>query len=158
MFKRGFVLWEVVVGTAILAAFALGLTAAFQSALKLNSLNLHLTQANFLLAEGIEAVRLMRDNGWAANIAALSVNTDYFLSYDMGSNLWRSTNINVFVGGLFERKFRLAAVYRDGSQNIVPSGTLDASSKKLDVTVSWRQGAATTTRTVSTYLTDLFIN
>ena len=158
MFKRGFVLWEVVVGTAILAAFALGLTAAFQSALKLNNLNLHFTQANFLLAEGVEAVRLMRDNGWDANIGALSVDTDYFLTYNTANNLWQSTAANVFLDGLFERKFRLSAVYRDGSQNISPTGTLDANSKKLDLTVSWRQGAATTTRTISTYLTDLFVN
>ncbi len=70
---------------------------------------------------------------------------------------WEVVSENIFIDGIFERKFVLEDVNRDSDGRIVesPSGTLDAGTKKLTAYVSWQKSSATTTRSITTYLSDI---
>jgi len=112
-------------------------------------------QASLLLEEGLETARFLRDASWA-NVSVPATGTTYYLTWS-GTNWATSTTANVYVDGRFERTLRLDDVYRDGSDDIVPSGgTLDVGTRKATVTVSWWDRTATSTRTISTYLTNIF--
>jgi len=112
-------------------------------------------QAALLLEEGVEAVKIMRDTNWTNNIATLTASTTYRLSFSGGT--WTTSVTNTFIDGIFDRTIAVYDVYRDGSDNITTSGgVLDPDTRKLTVFVSWWNQGATTTRTISTYVTKLF--
>lgn len=157
IYNKGFSLVEIVVGAAVCLIVIVGLSGAFSLILKLSLANTTKVQASFLEEEGIEAVRILRDNSWAGNIATQTSGVPFFLSFTSGT--WATSTRNVFVDNLFERKVTLTSVYRDGSQNIVSSGgTLDPKTMQATVSVSWLSGGATTTKSLSTYITNIFNN
>jgi Tfp pilus assembly protein PilV len=157
-YQSGISLVEVVVGAAIITSFLLAALVAFQSGLILNGRNVRLAQATFLAEEGVEALKLMRDTSYSTKVAALSAGTTYYLEFAGGT--WLATTTNVYPSVGFERRFVLSAVSRDNStKDIVTSGgSVDASTTKAVVTVAWREGTGTTTRSISTYITNLFSN
>lgn len=154
--KKGFGLVEAMVGVVIISLFFGALTSVGHLSNRLARENTYTTQAAFLLEEGMEAVRLMRDRSWAGEIASLTPEQNYYFVFTGGS--WHSSSNNIFIDNFFERKFTLANVYRDGSDDIAPSGTLDPNTKKIVVTVSWWDKTATTSRTLSAYIANLFDN
>ncbi len=151
-------LLEIVVGSAIILSFFIGVMYVFGQMTRLSTFNLESLQASFLLTEGVEAVKTIRDLGWQSNIAPLTSGTDHFLIFDSVNNTWLTTTDNLYIDNKFERRFTLDDVYRDGNQDIAGSGTLDPETKKLSVSVAWSNHGATTTKSISTYLTDLFDN
>ncbi|MFA6536660.1 MAG: prepilin-type N-terminal cleavage/methylation domain-containing protein [Candidatus Paceibacterota bacterium] len=153
--SRGFSLLEIVIATAILATVLLGSVGALTLAIKIASANTAKIQAAYLAEEGVEAVRILRDNGWAANIASQA--SPFYLSFN--GTTWQATSVNQYVDGIFERKVTLSSIYRDGSKKIVWSGgTLDTNAKKITVEVSWLSAGATTTKSISTILANIFNN
>ena len=133
----GFTLVEVLFACAIMTTVILSLMLSAQKGITLSSKALRQTQASFLLEEGAEAVRSIRDNNWST-ISALTVNTTYYLSYNNGTNVWTlSTTPITFIDSFFNRTVVFSDVYRDSSDDIASSGTLDPSIKKVDVKVSW---------------------
>jgi Tfp pilus assembly protein PilV len=155
--NRGFSIVEAIVASALCLGVLLGIAGAFSATLQSAFNNTPRVQASFLEEEGLEAVRVLRDNGWAANIAAKSTATNLYLTFTGGT--WQWTATNTFVDSTFERKVVLDSVNRDGSQNIVSSGgSVDNAIRKVTVTVSWRQGNATTSKSLVTYLTNIFNN
>lgn len=152
---RGFGLIEIIVGGAILATSLLGISAYYQQSLRVSHTTAEIVQASFLLEEGLETAKFFRDASWT-NVSAPTTGTTYYLTWS-GTNWATSTTANVYVDSTFERTLRLDDVYRDGSDDIVSSGgTLDVGTRKATVTVSWWDRTATTTRTISTYLTNIF--
>lgn len=154
--QSGFGIVEILVASVIISLVLVGLHATTVQALRLVQQSTKRTQAAFLAEETIEVLRLKRDSGWTSSLGTLSTATDYFLEFD--GSAWNITTTNTFVDDLFERKFALEAVYRDGNDDIAGSGTLDPRTKKVTVTVSWHAQTGTTTQSVSTYITDLFGN
>ncbi len=154
--QRGFGVVEVLVAAVIVSLVLVGLHSAAVQSLRLIRLSTERTQAAFLLEETVEALRALRDDSWSSNIDSLSVGTDYYLEWNGG--VWVVTTTNIFIDDVFERKFVLEDVNRDANDDIVPSGTLDSGTKLITVTVAWRTNSATTTQTVSTYITDMFSN
>lgn len=152
--RRGFGLLEIVIGLAVITVFLFGVLAVARLSSRLSQENTNNIKAAFLLEEGTEAVRVLRDAGWQQNIVSLAAANDYYLSFDNGQ--WQATSSGVLIDGIFERKFRLENVYRDGQDRIADSGALDPDTKKVILSVSWLARGATTTKTLSTYLTDLF--
>ena len=156
-YKKGFTLLEVVVSTAVFLIVVPALTTTFVSSLKSSLSNTTKVQASFLGEEGLEAVRILRDNGWSANIAPQASGSNFYLTF--GGTTWSTTTANVYVNGMFERRLQLTDVYRDGAQNIVlGGGTLDVNTKKVKVFVSWFSGSGTTTKSLETLLTNIFKN
>ncbi len=157
----GFSLVEVMIGSSIILIGFFALISAFNGYLRIASANANTLQASLLAEEGIEAVRLLRDNGYAANISALSNDTNYYLSWN-GSG-WVATTTRILVDSLYERKFVLSAVNRDNATDRISTAasgvTVDTHARKATVTVSWlNQSRATTTVSLATYVTDIFSN
>lgn len=149
--NKGFGLIEIVVGVSILAVSLVGIGAVAQRSLALSRASLQETQANFLLEEGSEVVRFFRDTAWV-NISGLSTTTTYYLTY---GTKWATTTTLTKVDNVFTRSITVADVKRDVNDDIASSGTYDAGTKKISVTLSWPNGIATSTKTVQFYLTDI---
>ena len=105
----------------------LSVGVAFQNSLKASRAIGKRVQASFLAEEGIEALRMLRDNDWQ-NISDLS---------DGGIIIWfglqalgpQAPKI-LFIDETFERKFTVLNTYRDGNDDIAQSGSLDSNTKK----------------------------
>lgn len=146
---------ELVVAVAIVAVFVVVVANSYAVLLRLAFSNTQKIKAVFLLEDTLEAVKFLKTANWQEHIQPLQSESDYFLSFN--GNSWAVSDENVFIDGLFERKFILEDVYRDGAGQIVDpaSGNLDESTKKVTAFVSWQKGSATTTRLMSTYIAEL---
>lgn len=152
----GFSLVEAIVGISIFSVFIFSSMLAMQLSQKTASESVRNIQTSFLLEEGVDAVKILRDSSWGSNIANLAVGTNYYLNYN--GTIWVSSSANVYIDGIFERKFVLSNVYRDANDDISSSGTLDAGTKKATISVSWLGRTGTTTKNASFYITNLFSN
>ena len=153
----GLTLVEVLVATSIILVFLLAFFGAYNLYLRAAFSNGEVVKAIGLAEEGVEALRFIRDSSWSIKIVPLSLDTDYYLIFQGGE--WQTSSTNIFVDNLFERKVRLSAVYRDASRDIVSSGgTLDPDTRLVISSVSWLKAGATTTKSISTYLTNIFAN
>lgn len=115
-------------------------------------------RAAFLAEEGLEAVRILRDTSFTANIAPLNLAQDYYLTFTAGAWQLGATPAPL-VDNIFDRRVVLSAVYRDSSDAITTTGgTLDPNTKKITVQVSWSHRGRQATNAISTYLTNLFSN
>lgn len=154
--KRGFGLVEAVVAISMVAGFIVALAAVNTIYVKISFSQNSKIQAAFLAEEGMEAMRFARDAGWDANIAPLSNGAEYYLAFT--GAFWQATTVPNYLGA-FDRRIRLEAVNRDANDDIVSSGgALDPNTRLITSTVSWSERGATSTKMVSTYLTDLFAN
>lgn len=156
--KRGMSLVEVVIGATIVLVGFLSLVGVYNVYLRNGFQNINKVQAALLAEEGIEALRLIRSTSWTGQIAPLSVGSPYYFLWN-GSG-WVSSTSNIFIDGIYERKFVVSSVSRDASGKIVTSGGAnDSGTKKMTVTVSWRTPkGATTSLSIATYLTNIFSN
>ena len=115
-------------------------------------------QALYLLEEGVEAMRFMRDQGYTVNIAP-NVNTGtFYLAPTTGG--FEATSTAQTDLGAFTRTVSLARVFRRNSDNdIVPQSSsdpkaIDPDTALLTVSVTWPEGTIST----QTYITDLYDN
>ncbi|HPS21417.1 MAG TPA: hypothetical protein PLO44_01255 [Candidatus Paceibacterota bacterium] len=151
--KLGFMLIEVLVAISIITASTLAAMAVAQKSIVLSYRSVNTAQASFLLEEGAEAIRILRDDSWA-NISSLNTGTDYYLEFTGAT--WVLTTSSAQIDE-FTRKINIADVYRDAvSGNISESGNLDAGTKLVTITVSWNEGTNTVSKTLSLYITDIF--
>jgi len=151
---HGFGLIEIVIGSAIFALSILGISSYYQQALQVSQKTGKFVQAGFLLEEGMEIAKYFRDTSWT-NISGATPGATYYLSWNGSS--WATSTTNIFIDGIFERTLIIDNVNRDSNDDIVSGGgTLDAGTKKATVSVSWNDRGATTTKTISTYLTNFF--
>jgi len=152
--NEGLTLVEVLIATSIISAFLLALFGVHNLYLKTALSNGEVIKATGLAEESLEVMRFLRDSSWSANIAPLSLDVDYGLVFDAG--VWQVTADNIWIDDTFERTITLSAVYRDSSGDIISSGgTLDPDTLLLVSNVSWSNRGATTTKSISTYLTNL---
>src|SRR3989338_6008984 len=93
--NKGFLLVEVMVAVSIIAVSIMAVMAVAEKSVFLSRQALHGTEAAFLLEEGAEAVRVLRDNGWS-NISALSPATAYYPLFSDGT--WRLSSARSQVG------------------------------------------------------------
>lgn len=159
--KGGFALIEIIVGASIMLVVLTGIISGYGGYLRATARNTLSLQATYILEEGIEATRILRDFGWSANIAALTTGATYYFSWN--GTRWVTTAVPVVIDGAFTRTLVLSPVYRDANQDIAGGGSLDVNTKKATVTVSW--GSTTTpnvyaggTKSLSVYITNLFNN
>jgi len=165
-YRTGFTLVEIVVGVGMLTMFLGANFLYFRKVLDVSQQTTRHIQSGFLLEEGVEAVKLLRDKGWGANIATLTNGTKYYFTWDSINREWDVTTTPQLVENLFTRYFILAAVYRNvGTDNIVPASVgapdvLDTGTKKVVVTVVWplRSSTVTSTSSVETYISNIFNN
>lgn len=151
--KQGFMLIEVVVATAIIIVSVLVAMSVTQKSVYVSRQALHTSQASFLLEEGAEVVRILRDSNWT-NISSLTAGTNYYPTY---SSSWSLSTISSNVGS-FTRTVTLTSVSRDATTgDIVSSGGVDdVGTKLITVNVSWLEGGVTLNKSLSFYIMDIF--
>lgn len=133
--------------------------SAATKGIQLSNQALRQTQASFLLEEGAEAVKSIRDASWAT-ISGLTLGTNYYMTFNTGTNTWSlGTTPLGTIDGLFTRTVVLSGVSRDSNDDIVTSGGTydDARTKKVTVSVSWPlSDASTSSKDLSFYISDIF--
>lgn len=156
--KNGSGLIEILIAVFIFSIILGSLITASNKYLSGASDNLKSTKAAYLAEEGIEAIKIIRDTNWST-ISNLADNTNYYLYWNTSSstnNTWSATTTASTIDSIFTRTVVLNNVYRDSNGRIVTSGgTLDANTEKVTVTISWKAKAATTTKSISTYITNI---
>ena len=155
--SRGFGVIEIIVAAAIMGIVIFSVTQVGILAFRLSRLSAERTEAVFLLQDAAEAVRFFRDDSWTTRIAALSVGTAYFLTFD-GANYALTSVEPPFIDGKFSRVIVMSGVNRNAQSDISDTGTNDPLTKKFKVEVSWFNRTATTTEEMEFYLTNLFNN
>ena len=155
---NGFSLIEIVLGIGMLTVSLVSITSYYKKVLDVSNDTTRHIQSGFLLEEGLESVKMLRDQSWTTKIAALSTTTSYYL-YWSGTQ-WTSTTSSQLIENTFVRSFQLTDVKRDASDNIANVGTYDAGTKKLTVYVAWSHKGTkrVATDTAETYITNLFNN
>lgn len=158
--QKGFMLVEVVIASAIIVIITFAIVSAAQKGIALSQRALHESQASYLLEEGAEVVKIVRDNNWTT-FAALTLGINYYYTYDNASNTWSLTTVAPVpstIDSLFTRTVVFSSVNRDSAtEDIVTSGgVIDTRTKKVVVTVSWPYNGSTISKTLSYYVSDIF--
>jgi Tfp pilus assembly protein PilV len=152
--KKGFMMVEVIIATAIMLILVMATMSVVAKVISVSNRSLHFTQSAYLLDEGGEAIRIIRDNSWS-NISSASTNTDYYLVFL--DNTWTLSTTPVQID-LFTRTVNIFPVNRDTSLGyIVPSGgVLDVGTKLVKINVFWQESGQTISKSLSFYVSDIF--
>lgn len=151
----GFALIEVMIAAALISVVTISLLSYAQKGLGLSTRSIGQIQATLLAEEGAEAVKTIRDANWT-NISGLTLDTNYYLSYDNSSNVWSLNATPSVIDGMFTRTVVVSAVTRDSNYDIASSGTTDAGTKKVTITVSWQSPEGLNTKVLSLYIANIF--
>lgn len=153
--ERGLALIEGVVAVAIIGTALVSMVGVFHLFLRTALRTTPELKAVFLVEEGLEATRAIRDRDWTTEIASLALDAPYYLVFSGGQ--WEATTTATYVDGVYERLVRFASVNRDSDGRIVETGgTADSGTRQVTVTVSWSEGGATTTKSAQAYIMDQF--
>ncbi|MFH0891877.1 MAG: hypothetical protein V1867_03800 [Candidatus Falkowbacteria bacterium] len=151
--NKGQSVMEIVIALAVFVMFAASTAALILGGFSLLKRGEEYTIASALAREGVEAVRSVRDRDWdelAYSRSAVAVSGGQWALAGEGT----TETIGDYI-----RVIDFYPVYRDGSGNIAaaedPGASLDASSVKITVGISWETGQGTTESVErTTYLTD----
>lgn len=162
---KGFGLVEVLVASVIIGTALVALAAAGQLAFRSISKSAEQLQARFLAEEGLEVVRIMRDESWSDNIASREIDVAYYPVFATSTSDWSLTDTEQpLIDNTFERTVIFDEVYRrDSDDDIVPASsadekTIDQGTRKVTSRVLWEQATGTMSVEVETYITNLFGN
>jgi Tfp pilus assembly protein PilV len=150
--EQGFALIEVVVVVGLVGLAIFGVIGLAAQNVRLSRFALEETQASYLLEEGAEAVKAMRDENWAS-IEAFDTETLYYLDFNDGS--WTATTVASTIG-IFTRTVKFSEVYRDNNDDIALSGTVDNQTRLVTVNVEWASGGKSISQDLQLYITDFF--
>ena len=153
--KKGISLIEVIIASAIISVSMIYISNVYTNFLTLSLENTAKVQAVFILDEGVEALKTMRNYSWS-QIASTTVATDYYLVWQNAR--WQATTTKVIIDNTFVRKFIVSPVNRDAATlNIVQTGGLPNSDTKIiNLDVSWNYKGATSTKSTSFYIFNIY--
>lgn len=155
--KAGFGLIEVVIAAAIIAVGISGILAAYTAYERSAGTELGTVQATLLAEEGVEAAVALRDTSWSGTIGEATLGTPYLITWN--GSAWALTQTATETDHVFWRTVTFASVMRDGSDEIIASGgTTDPNTRLATVSVSWFFHNATSTVTLSRYVSNIFSN
>jgi Tfp pilus assembly protein PilV len=150
---RGVGLIEVVIGIGIFVLIIVSLLGTYRFLVRFSGTTSQTVKANYLLEEGLEVARVLRDANWDT-FAGLTSGTPYYLT--LSGSTWSTNATPSVIDGTYYRSITIHDVYRDGNHDIASSGTLDPDTYLVTATIAWSRAGATTTKTMSTYLANLF--
>lgn len=137
--ERGLTLVEVLVSATIITTFITALVGVFGLYMRESSSRVLEVKAIYLAEESIEMIKFLRSESWSENILSFSTTSETIDSH--------------------ERVVTLSDVYRNNDGDIVETGgTLDPGTKEVEVSVSWVGASGTSTRSIVTYITNLYDN
>lgn len=152
--EAGFGLVEIVVGTLVIVLITSSLYGFFVQAIQVEHQTVNTIRANYLLLEAVDAVRILRDDGWNASIGSMATDTPYYIYFDSGSFV--ATTTPLVIDGLYHRYVELSDVFRDGSDDIASSGTYDVGSRKVVASIAWMSSTGTTTELFDSYIFNIY--
>jgi Tfp pilus assembly protein PilV len=151
--RKGSTLIEVVVASSILSVVCLTFLGVFSVLSHFHQKNMYSIKGGLLSEEGVEALRLMKSEDWNVLASVPAGEARYFA---LGTSTWSATSTPEIVDGAFYRTFRIYAVSRDESDDIVASGgTVDPNTLLVESSVSWNWRGATTTTAYKAYFTNI---
>lgn len=158
--QSGLSVIEVILAAAIFMLFASAAVIVILGGFNTNRLGAEETIANQFAAEGIEAVKSIKNQAYS-NLNAVNP-TPRAVRRNTTNNVWEfdptdgsSDTLTHNASDNYIRQVKVENVNRDGGGNIVTSGTNDPDTKKVTSTVSWNFNSARPESVVlSTYLSD----
>ena len=150
---KGFALVEIIIGFSVISIGILSIIYSYLVYIKYSLANNRNTEAVYILEEGVEAITFIRDKGWDQNISTLSTTTTYYLIFE--NSTWATTTATQYIDSIFLRSFAVSDVNRDVDDRISDFGVYDPGTKKITVSVFYFQGHGTTTKSISTYISDI---
>ena len=142
-----------IVVSAVLSSVAFAIIGGMQISIRLASLSIQRVQSATLLEEGAEVVRFLRDTAWS-NISGLTIGTTYYPTWT--GTTWTLSTTPVQVDNLFTRTVVFSNAYRDGSNKLATSGTLDTNTRKVTVTTTWQGPSGQVTDSLDLYISKIF--
>ncbi len=154
--KHGFSLVEILVAASIMLIVAGAITSSFSKYILIARSNTDSVKAVYLLDEGVEIVKIMRDMGWKQNIEPIQNNS----LFRVNRKTYSTTDSTDLIGGIFDRTFVFGEICRNENKDIseCSSETVATDTRKITVNVTWNDGNGTNTKTLSTNISDLFGN
>ena len=153
-YTSGFGLMEIIISITLISvslfAFATVSRIAFRAVLESSDRQ----RGGFLLEEGFEAIKTIRDDGWT-NISSLTLDMSYHLVFSGGT--WSATTSSQLIDGIFTRTFMLGEVFRNASDNIASSGTSDPGTRRMEIEVTWEERGDERTMSAVSYITNIFL-
>lgn len=149
---------EVVIASAVFSLAVVMLAVTFTFYLRTGLATTNEMRAVYLLEEGLEAMRFVRDSGWSG-VSGLSLNEEYGLAWQGG---WQVVSEPQVVDGIFERGVAVLPVYRRTSDSDIvatsspEAKSLDPNTKRINVWVHFPTRSGTSTVTSASYLTNIF--
>ncbi len=160
--SRGIGLVEILIVTAVLGV---GLLAVISFLIYSRGVTFQVartTEATSLAEEGIEVVRVLRDESWATNIASLISGTTYYpdISGVNPNDKWTlGTTDPGVINNLYTRTVVVENVGRDANDDILSSGgTPDGNTKKVTSTVTWTENGRSKQIELEAYVTNILGN
>lgn len=151
---------EIIIAISIITGFGLIILNVAQKSVMVSGRTIHSIQAAFLLEEGVESVKIFRDNNtWNNFTSFFNTSSTYCLPGVVANwNAALSTSSPCDKIGIFTRVVNFSAVNRDASSGDIVSsgGTLDSETKLITVTVSWQEGSEVVTKVVKFYINNIF--
>ena len=153
--KKGISIIEILVVIAIIITALSSLLGLASFSLGVSALIKQTNQGNLLSQEVMEAVRNFRDGtSWDVDgFGKLATSTDYYPQATGSPSKWQLVQGIENIDG-FTRKVVFEDVMRDSNSNIVEAGTYDPNTKKVIVTVSWKERGREHKLEIFTYLTN----
>ena len=153
--QKGISLVEVIIASAIIGVSMIYISNVYTNFLTLSLENTAKVQAVFILDEGVEALKTMRNYSWS-QIASTTAATDYYLVWQSGR--WQATTTKIIIDDTFVRKFTVSPVNRDAATlNIVTTGGVpNTDTKIINLDVSWNYKGATSSKSTSFYIFNLY--
>jgi Tfp pilus assembly protein PilV len=154
-FKKqpGFFLIEVIIASALAGGILISLLSLVQNTVEISKRSLEKTQVGYLLEEGAEAVKTIRDASWSGNIVTLSNGTPYYLLWN--GTEWRTSTTPSTID-IFTRTIIFEEVSRDSNSDIVAvGGTVDPRTRKVTVTVDWTTPKGPQSESLVFYIADI---
>ena len=158
--NRGFSLVEILIGSGIICLSLILIINLETGVSRLGKGSVSRVQAEMLAEEGVSAIENLRNSSWKDNIDSLSNNVAYRLIWNQYTNSWEATTSLDLIDGKFDRTMTLSSVDRDSNFNIVKDGdgTVDLGTRHVIVNVSWQDNSSTSTRSLSTYIHNIYNN
>lgn len=153
--KKGISIIEILVVIAIIITALSSLLGLASFSLGVSTLIKQTNQGNLLSQEVMEAVRNFRDGtSWDIDgLGKLATSTDYYPQATGSPSKWQLVQGTENIDG-FTRKVVFEDVMRDSNSNIVEAGTYNPNTKKVIVTVSWKERGREHKLEIFTYLTN----
>ena len=153
--KKGISIIEILVVIAIIITALSSLLGLASFSLGVSTLIKQTNQGNLLSQEVMEAVRNFRDGtSWDVDgLGKLATSTDYYPQATSSPSKWQLVQGIENIDG-FTRKVVFEDVERNSNSNIVEAGTYDPNTKKVIVTVSWKERGREHKLEIFTYLTN----